>query len=126
MNISYKRIKRSRTAEVISIFKDVKMSKMQRETISDFAKDTAIILELSSYPMSRAMLKLFLSRFFFYDNTPHLVLIMKDWMSFSTELDSIRTAEKSPQQAVAIRAHPQAAKEPPVAKGLLGKIERKK
>jgi len=35
-------------------------------------------------------LRLFLSRFFFKDKTPHLVLLVRDWMKFITELDSMR------------------------------------
>jgi hypothetical protein len=34
---------------------------------------------------------MFLSRFFFKDKTPHLVILVKDWMQFSTELESLRS-----------------------------------
>jgi hypothetical protein len=33
---------------------------------------------------------LFLSPFFFKDKTPHIVLLVKDWLRFSTELESMR------------------------------------
>jgi hypothetical protein len=43
---------------------------------------------------------MFLSRFFFKDKTPHLVILVNDWMMFSTEMDSFRTdtGPRSPEQ----------------------------
>jgi hypothetical protein len=48
------------------------------------------VIELTGYPISPSILRLFLSRFFFKDNTPHLVILVNDWMRFSTELESMR------------------------------------
>jgi hypothetical protein len=33
----------------------------------------------------------FLSPFFFKDKTPHLVILVENWMQFSSELESART-----------------------------------
>jgi hypothetical protein len=36
------------------------------------------------------MLRWFLSPFFFKDKTPHIVILVKEWLRFSSELDSMR------------------------------------
>jgi hypothetical protein len=62
-----------------------------QEIFSPLSTLTAVIIDLNSYPISPRLMHLFLSRFFFKDKTPHLVILVKDWMLFSTELDSMRT-----------------------------------
>jgi hypothetical protein len=62
-----------------------------REIFSPLATKPALVLELSGYPVSPVLLHLFLYRFFFKDKAPHLVILVEDWMHFSTELDSMRS-----------------------------------
>ena len=70
---------------------------------------TALVIELTAYPMPRNVLRLFLSRFFFKDATPHLVILVEDWLKFSSELDSMRTgtdpepARKKPKDSILSR-----------------------
>ena len=90
-NISFKRIHKTTTSDMRQLFPPKSMSGWMRDIFQPLASQTAIILELKSYPISPAMLRLFLSRFFFKDKTPHLVILVKDWMSLSTEIDSFRT-----------------------------------
>jgi len=63
------------------------------------AKMTALVVELTGYPMSQSTLRLFLSPLFFKDKTPHFVILVDDWMRFSNELDSVRSGAgpSSPQ-----------------------------
>jgi hypothetical protein len=96
MNISYKRLQRSSTTQVSELFPPQKMSGVQRDIIGPISGSTAIILFLTAYPMSRVILRLFLSPFFFYDKTPHLVLMLDDWMGFSRELESRRVGGGNP------------------------------
>ena len=51
---------------------------------------------MSALPLSAPTLRLFLSPFFFKDQTPHLVILVDDWMGFSTELESRRMGGKAP------------------------------
>ena len=90
MNISYKRIKRTTATEMRYLFSQKSMSGWVRDIYSPLATQTAVLIELSSYPISPTVLRMFLSRFFFKDQTPHLVLLVKDWMRFSAELESMR------------------------------------
>lgn len=90
LNISYKRVLKTTTTEISSLFPPNSMSGHQRDIIAPVSGHTAIILHLRAYPMSRNILKLFLSPFFFYDKTPHFVLLIDDWMGFNRDFESRR------------------------------------
>jgi hypothetical protein len=91
INISYKRIKKTTATEMRYLFSSKKMSGWVRDIFSPLATQTAVVIELSAYPISPVILRLFLSRFFFKDKSPHLVLLVRDWMRFSSELESMRS-----------------------------------
>ena len=90
-NISYKRIHRTTATEMRILFPANSMSGWMREIIAPLASRTAVVIELKGYPMSPVILRMFLSRFFFKDKSPHFVILVKDWMRLSSELDSYRT-----------------------------------
>jgi hypothetical protein len=96
MNIAFKRIERSTSAQLFNLFPPKSLSSWKRDLIGPISGRTVIVIHLNAYPISRAALRLFLSPFFFADNTPHLVLIIDDWMGFSTELDSRRSTITNP------------------------------
>ena len=91
INISYKRIKKTTATEMRHLFSYKSMSGWVRDIFSPLANHTAVVIELNGYPISPVLLRLFLSRFFFKDKTPHLVILVKDWMRFSSELESMRS-----------------------------------
>lgn len=91
VNISYKRIQRTTMTEMRQLFPRKSMSGWMWDIFEPLANKTTMILELKSYPISPRILRLFLSRFFFKDRTPHFVILTKDWMKFSAELDSMRS-----------------------------------
>jgi hypothetical protein len=90
-NISYKRIQRTYTNEMQQLFPPKSMSGWLREIIAPLARQTAIVIELKGFPVSPTILRMFLSRFFFKDKSPHIVILVNDWMKFITELDSMRS-----------------------------------
>lgn len=100
MNISYRRIRRTTTASMSVLFPPKSLRGMRREIIEPLASMTAVIVELNALPMPASTLRFFLSPFFFKDRTPHLVLLVQNWMAFSTELESMRVggSQPSPQQ----------------------------
>lgn len=116
-NISYKRIHRVTTAQVASLFPPAKYKGGDREIIEPLAAETALVVHLTSYPLPRFALGLFLSPFFFYDKTPHFVFIVDDWMNFSIELDSRRSGNKPKT--------PRRPSGPRIASGLLDDLTRK-
>ncbi len=91
IKISYKRIKKTTAAEMRYLFSYKSMSGWVRDIFSPLANNTAVVIELNAYPVSPVLLRLLLSRFFFKDKTPHFVILVKDWMRFSSELESMRS-----------------------------------
>jgi hypothetical protein len=91
INISYKRFRKTTATEMRYLFAYKSMSGWVREIFSPLANKTALVIDLNGYPVSPTLLRLFLSRFFFKDKTPHLVILVQDWMRFSSELDSMRS-----------------------------------
>jgi len=114
-NISYKRIHRTTTAQVATLFPPSKYRGGKREIIEPLAAETAIVMHLTSYPLPRSALGLFLSPFFFFDKTPHFVIIVDDWMNFSIELDSRRSGIKASRKP----------SRPRISTGLLDDLTRK-
>ena len=95
INISYKRFKRTTTTEMRYLFPYKSLSGWMQDIFSPLASRTAMVIDLNGYPISPFVLRLFLSKFFFKDKTPHLVILVEDWLRFSSELESIRTATDS-------------------------------
>jgi uncharacterized integral membrane protein len=100
VNISYKRIKRTIPTEMRYVFPPKSLSGWMQEIFAPLSNKTALVIELSGYPISQTILRMFLSRFFFKDKTPQLVILVKDWMQLSAELDSMRTdtGPRTPEQ----------------------------
>jgi len=91
INISYKCIRKTTPTEMRYIFSYKSMSGWVREIFSPLANKTTLVIDLNGYPISPILLRLFLYRFFFKDKTPHLVILVKDWMRFSSELERMRS-----------------------------------
>ena len=100
LNISYKRIRRTISANMGALFPPESVSSWRREIIQPLAKMTALVVELTGSPMSQSSLRLFLSPLFFKDKTPHFVILVDDWMKLSNELESMRsgTGPSAPQK----------------------------
>ena len=94
INISYRRFRGSTTSEMRVLFPPRSLSGWRREIIAPLSSMTAIVINLKGYPVPPVLLRLFLSPFFFKDKTPHLVILVKDWLRFSTELESFRLGRK--------------------------------
>ncbi|MFO3797325.1 MAG: hypothetical protein ACK8QZ_08590 [Anaerolineales bacterium] len=89
-NISYKRLRRITSSEMFALFPSKMLSFWDREILEPLLHKTALVLELNSWPLSPFILRLFLSPFFFRDKTPHLVILVDNWMRLNTELESFR------------------------------------
>jgi hypothetical protein len=116
LNISFKRIQRVTTAQLANLFPPKSMSGYQRGIIGPISGNTAIVIHLTAYPLPRKSMTLFLSPFFFYDQTPHFVLAVDDWMKFSSELESRRVLGKMPRKI---------SPPPRVTSGLLDDLKKK-
>lgn len=90
INISYRRFRGTTASEMRALFPPTSLSSWRREIIGPLSSMTAIVINLNGYPVSPVLLRWFLSPFFFKDKTPHIVILVKDWLRFSAELDSMR------------------------------------
>lgn len=72
VNISYKRIRKTTPTEMRYLFSMKNMSGWVRDIFSPLATNTAVVIELTGYPISPVLLRLFLSRFFFQRQDPTL------------------------------------------------------
>ena len=113
LNISYRRFRSSTTSEMQGLFPPTSLSGWRRGIIAPLATLPAIVINLNAHPLHPFLLKWFLSPFFFKDKTPHLVILVKDWMRFSSELESMRTGGG------------QGAKQHPRDQSLLSRLPRK-
>ena len=108
LNISYRRLQKTTTVEMRQLFPRKSMSGWMWDIFEPLGNKTAMVIELKGYPISPTLLRMFLSRFFFKDKTPHLVILVKDWMRFSAELESMRSgvdideppARKKPKNSI--------------------------
>ncbi len=92
MNISYRRFIQASSAEMGRLFSVDDLKGRKRAFLLPLSKHTAIVLEMRGWPLPRWALNLFLSPYFFPDKTSRLALLVPDWIKFSTELESFRSA----------------------------------
>ncbi len=103
LNISYKRLRRTSSAQMSALFPPKSLSNWRSEIIEPLIQKTAVVIELNGFPTSQTVLRFFFSPFFFKDSTPHFVILVDDWMKFSIELESLRAggsgapSEKKPR-----------------------------
>ena len=90
LNISYKRFLRTGTANMGSLFPPKNLRGSLQDIVEPLARMTAIVIDVKSLPMPQNTLKFFLSPLFFKDKSPHIVILVADWMRFSAEMDSLR------------------------------------
>lgn len=88
-NISYRRVIATHPSEFAQIYPPRDATWAQRRLLEPLYAKTAIVVELSSYPMPPALLRFFLAPQMFYRRSKGIVLLVPDWMAFSTEVDSL-------------------------------------
>jgi hypothetical protein len=97
MKISYRRFVRTTTTAMGTLFPPRGLRGLNRDILEPLLANTAVVVEFNSLPLSIRALKLFLSPFFFKDATPHLVIVVKDWMGFTMELNSLHAGLWAPE-----------------------------
>jgi hypothetical protein len=108
LDISYGRIRQASSTEMGKLFPPKKFKGWQRDFLRSLSGLTAIVLEMDNLPVPRWLLDLFLAPFFFPDKTARMALLVPDWMKFSNEMESFRSAwleslrkpERSPQSEI--------------------------
>lgn len=97
INISYRRVRSVHPAGFQQLFPPAKASWAQRSFLEPFYGRTAVVVELTSYPMSPLLLRFFLAPQMFSPQSAGFVFLVPDWMEFSTELDTFRSTKAQSQ-----------------------------
>jgi hypothetical protein len=92
MDISYRRIRQASSAEMKHLFPIFQYKGWRSRLMRPVAGQTAIVLEMRGWPLPRRILSLFLSPFFFPDETSRLALLVPKWMDFSMEMEGFRSS----------------------------------
>ena len=90
LKVSYRRVRSVHPADFNQLLPPNQTSWSQRNYLEPFFGMTVVVVELSSYPLNRGMLRLFLPKLMFSKGMPGLVFLVPDWMALSTELDSLQ------------------------------------
>lgn len=92
LKISYRRIRQTSCVAMTALFPLERYKGRKRAILQPLMKYTAVVLDLNGLPLSRTALQLYLSPLFFPDKTPRLALLVPDWIKFSTDMESFRSA----------------------------------
>ncbi len=90
LNIAYRRIRNTHPADFHQLFPREEASWAQQRFLDPFYGMTAVVVEMNAYPISQAALRLFLAPQIFSKRDKAFVILVPDWMAFSTELDTYR------------------------------------
>ncbi len=85
---SYRRVKNIRTTEFYRLFDLENLSWREENYVRPFLGETAVVLNLKDFPLSPAIMRLFLPKYFLSPKGKEIVLLVRDWMGLSVELDS--------------------------------------
>ena len=100
--LSYRRVRAVRPIA----FSPANLSSMQREALTPLLGHTALAVDLTSYPVSEKWLRLFLSRFLFQEKGTGLLLLTRDWMALSQDVESQRSRWKTRRPAINLPGNP--------------------
>lgn len=89
LNIAYRRVNAVRSASLQQIFPPARAGWAERSYLTPFYAKTGVVVDLNRFPLAPGLLRLFLPAQMFARQSTGLVLLVADWMSLSTELDSM-------------------------------------
>jgi hypothetical protein len=88
--LPYGDIKATRPTELARMFPPDKERGAQRFFLEGLWGRTVIIIELDKLPRRRLWLRLWMSKYMLCPEMPGLILAVRDWMAFRSELDEFR------------------------------------
>lgn len=91
LKISYKRIKAIRPVPLAQVFPPSQQKAITRKWLRPCWGETAIVIDLSKYPVRRDWLRLWFNPHLLLPDTPGLVFLVGDWMSLSRQIDDYRS-----------------------------------
>nr|HID14461.1 hypothetical protein [Anaerolineae bacterium] len=90
--VSYGRVKKVRPKPFARVFDPAREKAARQRWLHPYWGRTALVVEISKYPLSKAWLRLWLSPYLLAPDVPGFVFLVEDWMALSRQLDEYRTA----------------------------------
>lgn len=90
--ISYSRVKGTRPNAFHKVFDPHKEKGARLRWLQPYWSKTALVMELSRYPVSKSWLRLWFSPYLLSPDVPGFVFLVEDWMALSRQIDDYRTA----------------------------------
>jgi hypothetical protein len=94
LSVPYGRIKATRPTEFYHLFPPKEQHWGQRVFLGPLWGRTLVVIDLDELPASRAWLRLWMSKYMLAPHDVGLVIPVRDWMAFRTELDEFRFRSK--------------------------------
>ncbi len=88
LQISYRRIRSVHPTNFSKLFPPHEGSWAQEQFLEPFFGMTAVVVDLTSYPLNRWLLRLFLARQMLMRQNPGFVFLVDNWMALSNEIDT--------------------------------------
>jgi hypothetical protein len=89
LKVSYRRLKSVHPVPIGKLFPVHQASWSERRFLEPFYGETAVVVELSGYPLSKRFLRFFLGQHTFLPHATGFVFLVPDWMGLSMEIDSL-------------------------------------
>jgi hypothetical protein len=94
--IPYREIRNVRPTELFRLFPPREQGWAQRRFLTGILGATVLVIELDELPTRAAWLRLWMSTYMLCPDRPGLVIAVRDWLDFRTELDEFRARERHP------------------------------
>jgi hypothetical protein len=93
LKVSYQQVESVHPMEFVMIFSPRKMKWADKRFNEPYFSKTVVAVKLSAYPAPKIVLRAFFPRYFFHpQEKAGFILVVPDWMSLSTDIDSQMTA----------------------------------
>ena len=89
LNISFHRLRSTHPVLIQHLFPAKDSCWARRSYLKPYYGETAIVVELKDFPLNPALLRLFFAKEMFSPQNKGFVILVPDWMKFSTELDTM-------------------------------------
>lgn len=92
LTVSYGRLKGVRPQPFFEVFSPSEEKTARQNWLRPYWSKTALVVELSKYPLKKAWLRLWLSPYLLRPGAAGFVFLVEDWMRLSRQLDDFRSA----------------------------------
>jgi len=94
LTIPYEEIRQTRPNQIYHVFPPDAQRWTQRHFLDPLWGKTAVVIEMAELPRGAGWLRLWMGKFMICPDTVGLVVLVRDWMAFRSELDEFITTQR--------------------------------